>query len=237
MISVITASYNADRYISRLIFSLQAQAFKNFEWIVADGGSTDGTLDLLQKVEGLNLVVDSRPDSGVYDAYNRGVALSSGDYLLFLGADDYLIADLASLATTLVDDKTIYYGDVYMPKKHVLFGGEYTRRRLAYHNICHQSVFYPRAVFTKYSYDLKYRIWADYDLNVRCMADNDLKFQYIKKLISFYNDCGGISDNFEDSLFLKNQIRLVYKYFPLQDFALFIARKVAIKVIKNFFSF
>lgn len=234
-ISIITASYNAGRHISRLILSLQAQTFKNFEWIVADGGSTDGTLDLLQKFEGLNLVVDSRLDSGVYDAYNRGVALSSGDYLLFLGADDYLIADLASLATSLVDDKTIYYGDVYMPKKHVLFGGEYTRRRLAYHNICHQAVFYPRVVFEKYSYDLKYKIWADYDLNIRCMADKDLKFQYIKKLISYYNDFDGISDNFEDSLFLKNQSRLVYKFFPIQNFLLFIARKSATKLIKKCF--
>ncbi|MHC1733557.1 MAG: glycosyltransferase [Bacteroidales bacterium] len=236
-ISIITATYNAAQHLSHLIASLRGQSIGNFEWVVADGGSTDGTLEILSQVDDLNIIVDSRPDCGVYDAFNRAVSLSSGDYLLFLGADDYLIADLASLASILVDDKTIYYGDVYMPKKHILFGGKYTRRRLAYHNICHQSLFYPRSVFENYSYDIKYKVWADYYLNICCMADKDFKFQYIKTLVSFYNDFDGISDNSEDSLFLKNQVRINYKFFPIQDFIYFIARKGAIGLFKKTFKY
>lgn len=233
LITVVTATHNAVDHLPRLVANLRAQTFKNFEWVVADGGSTDGTLEILSQVGDLSIIIDSRPDCGVYDAFNRAVSLSSGDYLLFLGADDYLIADLASLASVLVDDKTIYYGDVYMPKKHILFGGKYTRRRLAYHNICHQSLFYPSSVFEKYRYEIRYKVWADYYLNICCMADKDFKFQYIKTLVSFYNDFDGISDNSEDSLFLKNQVRINYEFFPIRDFIFFVARKGAIGVFKK----
>lgn len=89
-LTVITATYNAVDNISRLIASLQAQSFKNFEWIVADGGSTDGTLEILNRVDDLNLLVDCSSDFGIYDAINRAIKLSSGEYYLVVGADDML---------------------------------------------------------------------------------------------------------------------------------------------------
>ena len=231
-ISIITATYNAAPYLPRLIHSLRGQDFKNFEWVVADGGSSDETLEILSQVDDLNLIVDSRPDQGIYDAFNRAVALSSGDYILFLGADDYLIVDLASLVAFFDDDRTIYYGDVYMPKKHIIFGGEYTRRRMTYHNICHQAIFYPKSVFKKYRYDLKYRVWADYYLNICCNHDNDFKFKYVKKLISCYNDAGGLSGDSQDILFLKNQVAINYKFFPIHDFIFFLTRRFAVRTFQ-----
>jgi len=89
-ISIVTATYNAADYLPRLIASLHDQTFKNFEWVVADGGSKDGTLEILNRVDELNLIVDSRVDFGVYDALNRAIKLSSGDYYLVVGADDML---------------------------------------------------------------------------------------------------------------------------------------------------
>ena len=90
MISVITASYNAAHDLPRLIESLRNQTNTNFEWVVADGGSTDGTLEQLNQVPDLKIIVDSRPDFGIYDALNRAIKLCSGDYYLVLGADDVL---------------------------------------------------------------------------------------------------------------------------------------------------
>lgn len=90
LISVITATYNAVYHLPRLVASLRVQDFKNFEWIVADGGSTDGTLEILSQVDDLPLVVDTRPDFGIYDALNRAIKLSSGEYYLVVGADDIL---------------------------------------------------------------------------------------------------------------------------------------------------
>jgi len=89
-ISIITATYNAAEHLPNLIASLRAQSFKNFEWIVADGFSADGTLEILSQVDDLTIIVDTRVDFGIYDALNRAIALSSGDYYLVVGADDIL---------------------------------------------------------------------------------------------------------------------------------------------------
>lgn len=89
--SVITATYDAALELPRLIRSLQAQEDRDFEWVVMDGASTDGTLELLADAAGtLNVRVDSRPDFGIYDALNRGVKMATGDYYLVVGADDEL---------------------------------------------------------------------------------------------------------------------------------------------------
>lgn len=91
-ISIITATYNAAAVLPRLIESLIAQTDQNFEWVVADGASSDETLALLEqaKTKLKCAVIDSRPDFGIYDALNRGIKLSNGHYYLVLGADDEL---------------------------------------------------------------------------------------------------------------------------------------------------
>lgn len=90
-LSIITATYNAAEHLPRLIDSLLAQTDQDFEWVVADGGSTDGTLELLEQARPKfkRLIVDSRPDFGIYDALNRAIKLASGDYYVVLGADDF----------------------------------------------------------------------------------------------------------------------------------------------------
>ena len=94
-ISIVTATYNAAEVLPRLIESLLAQTDQDFEWVVADGGSTDGTLEILEKakLKLKNVVIDSRPDFGIYDALNRGVKLSTGEYYVVLGADDILFPE------------------------------------------------------------------------------------------------------------------------------------------------
>ena len=109
-ISIITAIYNAALHVPRLISSLRNQSFRDFEWIVVDGGSTDGTLHLLEQVAEIDLIVDSRQDFGIYDALNRGIKLCSGNYYLVLGVDDILYPDSIEIihATLLKSDSDIY---------------------------------------------------------------------------------------------------------------------------------
>ena len=89
-LTVITATLNVVQYVPGLIESLRHQSDQEFEWFVADGGSTDGTMELLAGVRDLNLKIDSSTDFGVYNAFNRAVKKCSGDYVLFCGADDRL---------------------------------------------------------------------------------------------------------------------------------------------------
>ena len=96
-ISLVSATYNVVDHLPRLIESLRTQTNQDFEWIVADGGSTDATLDMLAEVEDLNIVLDSRADFGIYDALNRAISMSTGQYYLVLGADDFLYPDAVNL--------------------------------------------------------------------------------------------------------------------------------------------
>jgi glycosyltransferase involved in cell wall biosynthesis len=92
-ISVVTATYNVASLLPALIESLRCQTDSRFEWIVADGGSTDGTLEILKSVSDLNVVMSVQPDFGIYDALNRALRVASGDYYLVLGADDTLATE------------------------------------------------------------------------------------------------------------------------------------------------
>lgn len=94
-LSVITATYNAEKELPNLIDSLISQTDQDFEWIVVDGCSTDKTLEILEEAKKnlRRVVVDSQPDFGIYDAINRGIKLATEEYYLVLGADDILFPD------------------------------------------------------------------------------------------------------------------------------------------------
>lgn len=96
-ISVITATYNVANCIPKLIESLQQQTDRDFEWIIADGGSTDGTLDILKKVTDLNITITSQADFGIYDALNRGIRLAHGEYYVVAGADDFFYQEAIAI--------------------------------------------------------------------------------------------------------------------------------------------
>jgi len=89
-ISIITATFNVGHILPNLIASLKQQTDQDFEWIVADGESTDNTLNLLDEAKQSlsHVIVDSRPDFGIYDALNRAIRIARGDYYLVAGADD-----------------------------------------------------------------------------------------------------------------------------------------------------
>ena len=92
-ISVITPTYNATSTLPRLIASLRQQTDPDFEWVVADGNSNDGTLEMLRGIKDLDVRITSQPDCGIYDALNRGVRACSGEYYVVIGADDFFEPD------------------------------------------------------------------------------------------------------------------------------------------------
>jgi glycosyltransferase involved in cell wall biosynthesis len=92
-ISIITATCNAAEHLPGLIESLRNQTDQDFEWVVADGASSDGTLSQLQAIHDLKVSISSVPDFGIYDALNRGIDRATGDYYVIAGADDVFCKD------------------------------------------------------------------------------------------------------------------------------------------------
>ena len=89
-LSIITATYNSAKHLPALIASLRAQTCQDFEWVVADGNSTDGTVELLKQVTDLKLSWVSQHDFGIYDAMNKAIQRSQSEYYLVIGSDDML---------------------------------------------------------------------------------------------------------------------------------------------------
>lgn len=213
-ISIIAVVRNGEKTLEACIQSVISQGYGNIELIVIDGGSTDGSVDILHRYDNKISYWISEPDKGIYDAMNKGTRHVTGDRILFLGSDDILSADLRTVAPLLTDANIIYYGDAYWRGRQRLYDGPFTAAKLARTNICHQTVFYPRAVFTKYSFNLSYPLQADWELNMRCFCDPAFRFQYIPVQISVYDDLEGSSSLRRDLTLEQDYITLMWRHFP-----------------------
>ena len=171
--------------------SIAAQSFRDFEWLVIDGASADGTADVLAT---LHCRFVSEPDSGIYHAMNKGLALATGRYLLFLNAGDAL-ADADILATiarvAAWHDPDFIYGDALETSG--LYKKARSHKRLLLGMFTHhQAMFYRREKIGTLRYDDSYRIAADYGFTAAFLHSN-LNAHYIPCAICLFEN-GGVSE-------------------------------------------
>lgn len=186
-ITVITVAFNAIKAIERTIKSVLSQHYDNLEYIIIDGASTDGTLEIINSYRTEILKLISEKDHGIYDAMNKGIMLASGDLICLLNADDYFadnaINTVAQIYKQTTMPEAIYYSDAYINYEEV----EKVVLRKANLDLTvgmrinHQAMFVCRSVYRKYGlYDLSYRFSADYDFTIRAQQQR-VKFVYIEK--------------------------------------------------------
>lgn len=206
LISVVVPTKNVAETFDTCLDSLRQQTFQNYEVLVLDACSKDGTLELVRdfkKKLGTDLKCVSSPDNGVYDAMNRGITLASGQWLYFLGADDR-VADcnvFNDVARTLEKENAdLVYGDVVLKSDGSRYCGKSSRTRLMFdRNISHQAIFYHHSLFEKVgSFNLSYPIWADWDLNIRCFKLPGVRCVWLNRVIALYNDLSGISHQLDE---------------------------------------
>jgi glycosyltransferase involved in cell wall biosynthesis len=235
-ITIITVVYNAVSTLEETILSVINQNFDNFEYIIIDGGSTDGTVEIIKKYQDNITLWISEPDKGIYDAMNKGIQNAKGEYVYFLGADDVLIDEfvLEKVKVLFTNKFNIYYGNVIFKNRNQLYDGKFNAFKLVTRNISHQSIFYPKAVFDEFQYNTVYRIFADYELNLKLFNHKEFQFQFIPITIALFNDYGvsgtiTIDANFEAdrlSIIKANFNYLVYLYRVFRTkFALLLRRK------------
>lgn len=202
MFSIIVPTFNTASTLDACLRSIVGQTCNDFEVVLVDGGSTDGTLDTVKTFASeldTRLVSHSGPDDGPYDAMNRGVDMASGSWVLFLGADDVLYeADTLARVAAFIDGHDsagLVYGDVINRSTGTRHAGEFDLDRLLFEtNMCHQAIFYRRELFAGIGpYNLRYRIWADWDFNIRCLSNPALVTRYMDIVVTLYNDVTGIS--------------------------------------------
>lgn len=191
LISIITVSFNCVETIEETILSVINQSYTSIEYIIIDGKSTDGTIGIIRKYADRISFWSSEEDDGIYDAMNKGLRRASGDFVLFLGGDDHLISYhiLQDIVPQLQHKNVcVYHGDVYRYVSKDIYGGKYNRYKLAIKNIPHQALFYPKAIYKKYNYDVVYSLFADYQYNI--MLFSKYSFEYLNQTITWFNDAG-----------------------------------------------
>ena len=215
LFSIITPSYNARAGLEKSFTSVMSQAQGLFEYWVVDGASSDGTREWLGSRSEPGFHWLSEKDSGVYDAMNKGISLTQGRFLLFLGAGDCLLpGSLQRVADFIQQNPSplprFIYGDVrYGRTGRPLTAGRYTKMRLCRQNICHQGIFYERTVFDRLGrYELRYPIMADWALNLRCFGNPQIqKLHFPGEVAEF--EGGGLCEHTPDHPFAQDRLRLI----------------------------
>lgn len=194
-ISVVTAVYNRRKTIAEAMASVASQTWPDVEHIVQDGGSTDGTRDIIRDRAGPNVSIESAPDRGIYDAINKGIGRATGDVIGLMHSDDFFATDtvLADVAAAMADpDIDGVYGDLdYVAAEDTSRiirkwrSGRYDPRRLRRGWMPpHPTLYLRREVFLTWgTYDTSFQIAADYDAMLRYLVKGQIRMSYIPKVM------------------------------------------------------
>jgi len=238
-ISVIIPTYNSRRTLEAAIRSVSNQTFSAHEILVIDGGSTDGTLDVIKANEKSITHWFSEKDNGVYDAINKGIQRATGDWIYVLGSDDALSAVdvLESVAAYMTDSFSLLYGSVrnvnikhsLIPEVHMSSMGSGLYLRNTIHQ---QSAFYRKSLFEKEMFESSLKVLADYDFHLSLFKQNVPS----KRMDVMVAECeaSGLSKQFNRSLYLE-EFRLKRKRLGLLTSLLltpFIFAKFIIKQLR-----
>lgn len=200
--SVIIPSFRCAEQLSRSIASVLDQPRELFELLVIDGDSQDGTIDVI-KANAAHLRWVSEPDAGIYDAMNKGIQLSKGRYLYFLGAGDTLREGILAKIALQLPARAVgfVYGNVFMQDKGIVWDGPWTARKFRTRTPCQQAIFYDRRIFAQHGpFEPAFKAMADYAMNIRCFGDSRIKKIFVDEIIADYQGAG-FSASYRDEAF------------------------------------
>ncbi len=203
LVSIVTVCFNAKYDLEKTVESVINQDFRDFEYVIIDGGSTDGTFELLNNLEyrfkckSIKFKYVSEVDKGTYDAMNKSLNFINGVWVNYLNAGD-VFASNSTLSDfwkcSIKEDISVCYGNTI---EEYAFGQGLIQYDEEYHKnavmpFCHQSAFVRKEIMRRYKFDIRYKIIADHDLFYRLRKDG-LKFIHIPIIVSVYNAQYGLS--------------------------------------------
>jgi glycosyltransferase involved in cell wall biosynthesis len=212
-LSIVVVSLNTKNQFLKTIKSINSQKYKNYEIIVVDGNSTDGTLEVIKKMKKNFSQIVIEKDKGIYDAMNKGVQLASGNWIAFLNSGDifYNSRVLLNIFKLPIAKKDIVYGDTLIKNKDLNYFAYSTifSKKAIVMPFCHQSAIVKADIVKRNKFSLKYKYSSDFDFFLRC---------FLRKKI-FYNVnftiatvlAKGVSDNNRQKVYSEN-IQILSKY-------------------------
>ncbi|MDD4968793.1 MAG: glycosyltransferase family 2 protein [Paludibacter sp.] len=216
-ISIITATYNSERFLQRTIDSVAAQDHADIEYIIIDGGSTDNTLNIIRSNANCITKFISEKDSGIYSALNKGIKLATGEIIGFLNSDDVYSNNhsISKIATCFeIKQCDVLYGDLVYQTKHNL-NPKTVRywKSNSFHSGClkygwmppHPTLYCKKAIYDQYGlYNEQFKISADYDYILRIFKQPEIYKMYYPTVIVKMN-IGGISNGSVNGIIKKTK--------------------------------
>lgn len=246
-ISIITVAYNNRFGLEETIKSVTSQTFKDFEFIIIDANSNDGSKDLLESYSSQIDYWVSEPDNGIYNAMNKGICKATGEYLIFMNSGDrFSSPEILEKIIPQFNGADIIYGNAYYElenrkKYEYKIPSKITIGTLLKEPICHQSAFFKKGLFTKYGmYDESNKIASDWTYMMDLFIHHNLSQKYINEFISIFEKTGistvsnssGVS---EQTKYIDENVSLevqnMAKYF--EEYALFYNSKPG-RILRKF---
>jgi len=235
LVSVITIVYNGENYIEQTINSVLNQSYKNLEYIIIDGGSKDNTLSIIKKYENRITYWVSEKDSGISDAFNKGIARATGEIVGIINADDWYEPDTVNLVVNVIEHYDVAYGYVqYWSHSKKSFIQKSTVEHLERQvSVIHPTVFVKKECYQRFGvFNTNYKCAMDYDLLLRLKV-NHCKFVYIPSILANMR-WDGLSDQ-RWLLGCKETLKIKNHYFAerkLGNYLYFYKNVFSISVIK-----
>jgi glycosyltransferase involved in cell wall biosynthesis len=239
-VTIITATYNAEQYLSQTIESVLEQGYENLEYIIVDGGSTDKTLSIIASYKSQITKVISEPDTGIYNAWNKGIRLASGDIIGFLSADDWYgssaIADAVYQYNERLSEYWVFYGDMLRVEANgATFRQKdsditFINRRMS---VSHPTVFVATSIYRRRIFDENFKISGDYEYFLYLAGLQDVVFCKTNNVLAFMRD-GGVSDRYSSILKVIIEDNNARKqHLPLLESQLYFLLDICIKLPKK----
>ncbi|MGI9651845.1 glycosyltransferase family 2 protein [Chryseobacterium sp. RLHN22] len=223
-ISIITVCWNSEKYLKTAIESVLNQTYKNIEYIIIDGGSSDKTLDIIKNYEPLfkgRMKWVSEKDNGIYDAMNKGINLTSGDIIGLLNSDDFYISNnaLEKISNAFIRENVdSVYADLYYVKEtdtdKILrrwITGKKRPFTSGWHP-AHPTFFVKKEIYSKFgNFNVYYKIAADFEIMLRFLEKYSVSTYYIKEFLIKMRLGGKSNENFKNIKKGKNEIMQAFK--------------------------
>lgn len=204
LFSIITPCYNSEKTIARTLESVLNQTFKDYEYIIIDGGSVDNTLDIInsyRNIFGKKLTVVSEPDEGIYDAMNKGIKMAKGDIVGIVNSDDYYEPKCLEYVVKHYNSSLplqILYGMMrIINERQEELGIRFNHHRnMEVEIINHPASFVTKRLYEKYGcYNIKYKSAADFDFMLKMVNEKDVVFKPVYKILTNFTR-GGMSGSY-----------------------------------------
>lgn len=218
--TIITVVLNGLEQLKFTMDGVLKQKFTDYEYVIIDGGSQDGTVEFLEDMtmKDSRIRYISEKDTGIYNAMNKGLRLAQGDYVMFLGAGDVFCDEhtLETVAQYLKYD-VIYGRIIYSsgPFEGQIGGDKMNRKTfLLDGHVAHQSVYVKTSVMKKYGFQEKYKIEADQDAMMRMYKDK-CSVKYIKQPLCYYDGLGVSIDSMMNEQNILDRVSMLKEHFPV----------------------